>query len=237
VSSGAAKNSTIERGVLWPILRYFRLNEGTTDYATIPSIAMSAGVVIEFDVNAPAQDDNNTISFRNLGSLNTFGLASGGDLLGNTKLRAFSNALPIVSTATSMDVFDDIFHKVRFEYTIATARFRVLVDGVEGIPSTALGYDFTGTDVITLWRDVTTGDEMKGVIANLKIYDAGTLIRHWPIGSNLGTEADEVSGSIMTFVNGTADQWGLFREDPTFWKGQNLDSPPWASTDQELAKV
>jgi hypothetical protein len=216
--------------------RYFRLNEGTTDYATIPTITMSADVVIEFDVNAPAQDDNNTVSFRNISSLNTFGLASGGDLLGNSKLRVFSNALPIVSSATSMDVFDDIFHTIRFEYTFATTSFRVLVDGVEGIAATNIGYNFAQTDAITIWRDITTGDEMLGVIANLKIYDNGVLARHYPINDQTSTMIDLASGEDGTIVNGTSDQWGLFSEFPSAWKGINLDAPPWDSTEQELAK-
>jgi hypothetical protein len=38
---------------------------------------MDGDVVIEFDINAPAQDDNNALSFRNISELNTFGLASG----------------------------------------------------------------------------------------------------------------------------------------------------------------
>lgn len=204
-------------------VRYFRRNLGTDDYATVPTIALSGDIVIEFDVNAPAQDDNNTISFRNVSALNTLGLASGGDLLGNTKLRVFSNSLPVVSTATTMDVFDNVFHKIRFEYTLATTSFRVLVDGVEGISPRTLGYNFTQTDVITLWRDVTTGDEMSGILANFKIYDDGVLVRDYPMNDNSTTLADLVAGEDGTIVNGTSGQWGLFQKQaPGEWLGQEL---------------
>jgi hypothetical protein len=204
------------------ISRYFRRNEGTTDYATTSDITMDADVVIEFDINAPPQDDNNAVSFRNVSALNTFGVASGRDIADNAKMRIFSNAVPVVDTATSMDVFDNIFHKVRVEYTLATTSVRVLIDGVEGIAPTTLGYDFSQTDILTVWRDVTTGDEMAGIIANLEISDAGTLIHKWAINSNSGTETDTVGGAVLTYVNGTADQWGLFQKQATGeWLGQN----------------
>jgi hypothetical protein len=217
--------------------RYFRRNEGTTDYATTSDITMDADVVIEFDINAPPQDDNNAVSFRNVSALNTFGVASGRDLADNAKMRIFSNAVPVVDTATSMDVFDNIFHKVRVEYTLATTSVRVLIDGVEGIAPTTLGYDFSQTDILTVWRDVTTGDEMAGIIANVEIFDAGTLIHKWAINSNSGTETDTVGGAVLTYVNGTSDQWGLFQKQATGeWVGQNIVINGIFATDSEWDK-
>ena len=204
--------------------RYFRRNEGTTDYATSPNITMDGDVVIEFDINAPPQDDNNALSFRNIGALNTFGLASGRDLQGNTaKMRVFSSSVPVVDEATTMDVFDNIFHTVRFEYTLSTTSFKLFIDGVEGISTTSLGTDFSATDVMTVWRDITTGDEMAGIIANLKIYDSGVLKYNWPINSNSTTETDTVSGAVLTIVNGNADDWGLYQKQAAGeWLGQDL---------------
>jgi hypothetical protein len=215
--------------------RYLRFNENTTDYGDIPNVNMIADVVIEFDINAPSQNDNIAIGFRNTSSLNELSIGSG-TIENNRKLRVSCTALPLVDSRTSMDVFNDIFHRIRFEYTFSTTSFRILVDGVEGIAETDIGFNFSTSDLITLWKRPTIGDNMEGIISNLKIYDAGTLIRYWPINSNSGTEADEVSGSVMTFVNGTADQWGLFTELDTVWKGTDLEVPPWESTNQELAK-
>jgi hypothetical protein len=203
--------------------RYFRRNKGTDDYATTPNITMSGDVVIEFDINAPPQDDNNALSFRNISALNTFGLASGRDIADNAKMRVFSSSVPVVDTATSMDVFDNIFHKIRFEYTLATTSFKLFVDGVEGIGATTLGTDFSQTDVTTLWRDITTGDEMAGIIANLEIFDAGILIHKWAINSNSTTETDTVGGAVLTYVDGDTDDWALFQKQATGeWVGQEL---------------
>jgi hypothetical protein len=201
--------------------RYFRRNVGTADYATIPNITMSGDFAIEFDINAPVQDNRKVISYRNTSNLNEFNITS--SLIGNDgKLRVSSTSIPLINTATSMDVFDNIFHKVRFEYSIATTSFRVLVDGVEGIAPTTTSFNFNTSDLISLWRRVNDGGYLSGIIANLKIYDDGTLIRHWPIKSNASTEDDLVSGSTMTIANGTADQWGLFKEQSSGgWLGQN----------------
>jgi hypothetical protein len=203
--------------------RYYRYNEGTTDYATIPVITMSSDVVIEFNVNAPPQGDNNVVSFRNTNSFNTFGLASGRVVNGSTaKLRIFSNAIPVVDAATSMDVFDNTEHTVRFEYTASTNSCRVLVDGVVGITPRTLGYNFAQSDLLTLWRDVTSGDEMAGVISDLKIYDGGVLVRNYPIDDNSDTLTDTVSGADGTVINGTSDQWYLDGKVGGDWLGEEL---------------
>jgi hypothetical protein len=201
--------------------RYFRRNAGT-GYASIPNITFSADFAFNFNVNAPVQDNRKAISFRNTASLNEFNITS--SLIGNDgKLRVFSNAIPAVNTATSMDVFDNIFHTVRFEYSIATTSFRVLVDGVQGIAPTTTGYDFSTSDLINLWRQVGDGGYMAGIISDLEMYDAGSLVRDYPINDNSGTLVDLVSGEDGTIVNGTADQWGLFQKQATGeWTGKEL---------------
>jgi hypothetical protein len=194
--------------------KYFRRNKGTNDYAAADDVVMSGDVVIEFDIHAPPQDDNNALSFRNLTALSTFGLASGRDLQGNTsKLRLFSSAVPAIDVATTTDVFDNILHTVKVEYTAATNSVRVIVDGVEDISPRTCGYNFNSTDVLTVWRDVTTGDEMEGIISNLRIFDAGSLAYNWPLGSNASTEDSTVNGEVLTFVNSTSDDWRLFTRE------------------------
>jgi hypothetical protein len=223
IEAGLVKLGLVE-AIRRAIQRYFRRNEGTTDHATIPNAQPSGDVVIEFDILAPAQDDNNAISFRNDTSLNTFGIASGRDINGTSaKLRLFSSAIPVIDATSTMDVFDNIFHTVRFEYTDSTNSCRVLVDGIQGISPRTLGYNFTQNTFITLWRDVTTGDEMAGILANVKIYSAGVLVRNYPVNDNSSTLKDLVSGQDGTVVNGTSDQWALFNKQATGeWLGKNL---------------
>jgi hypothetical protein len=218
--------------------RYFRRNEGTTDYATIPNAQLSGDVVIEFDIFAPAQDDNNAISFRNDTSLNTFGIASGRDINGTSaKLRLFTSAVPVIDATSTMDVFDSIFHKIRFEFTDSTNSCRVLVDGVEGISPRTLGYDFSQNDVITLWRDVTTGDEMNGIIANVKFFEGGVLVRDYPVGDNSSNLKELVSGEDGTVINGTSDQWKLYQQQATGeWLGQEQVVNGGFDTDSDWSK-
>ncbi|MEH6451270.1 MAG: hypothetical protein V7765_21595 [Oleispira sp.] len=78
---------------------------------------------------------------------------------------------------------------------------------------------------------------MIGVIADFKLSVDGALIRNYPINDNGSTIRDLVSGQDGTVVNGNADDWGLFKENPTSWEGQNLNVPPWDSVDQELIKA
>jgi hypothetical protein len=217
------------------VTRNYRKNEATSNYATLPNFTTSGSIIVEFDVYGPAQADNNTMSFRDNATLNSLGFGTG--LVGNTsKFRVSSNTVPLVNSLTTMDVFDNVFHKVKFKYFVETANFIVLVDGVEGIPLTQLGYNFTETDVITLWRDATTGDNLQGIIANLKIYEDSVLVRDYPINDNSNTLKELVSGQDGAIINGTANQWGLFREFPSFWKGIDLNVPPWDSKRQELLK-
>jgi hypothetical protein len=219
------------------ITEYFRHNEGTTDYILPPNLILTSNITIRFGINAPPQDDNTVVSFRNTNSLNTFGISSGRSVNGSSaKLRVFSNAIPVVDSTTSMDVFDNIFHVVTLEYFIATTSFRVLVDGIEGIPLTDTGYDFSGTDILNLLRDATSGDNLIGIVADVDMYDDALLVRSYAINDNSSIIKDSASGEDATVVNGTSDQWGLFREFPTLWKGINLDVPPWDSEEQELLK-
>jgi hypothetical protein len=202
------------------ISQYFRRNAGT-GYASIPNITFSADFSFNFNVNAPVQDNRKAISFRNTSSLNEFNITS--SLIGNDgKLRVFSNAIPAVNTATSMDVFDNIFHAVRFEYSIATTSFRVLVDGVQGIAPTTTGYNFSTSDLINLWRQAADGGYMAGILSDLEMYDAGSLVRDYPMNDNSTTLVDLASGEDGTIVNGTADQWGLFQKQAAGeWEGQD----------------
>ena len=83
----------------------------------------------------------------------------------------------------------------------------------------------------------TDNESLLGTLSDFKVYDAGELIRSYPVNDSGNTIRDIVSGQNGVIINGTAGDWGLFKEQPTLWKGQGLDVPPWALSDQELIKA
>jgi hypothetical protein len=219
VKAGLVKTS-LSQAIQQIRQRYFRRNEGTTDYADIPQIALAGDVVIEFDVSASAQDDNKAISFRNDNAVFNIGSAGTGD--GDNKLRVFSDS-PITSLITTMPVFDGILHNVRLEYNVSLSTVSVLIDGVEGIPATTVNYDFSLISSLQFWRESGSSGNLSGILANLKIYDNGTLVRDYPLDDNSSILRERVSGQDGLIVNGTADQWGLFQQqDAGEWLGQEL---------------
>ena len=76
-----------------------------------------------------------------------------------------------------------------------------------------------------------------GVIASAVVRNSlGGITNGYNINSNSNDITDDVGSDDAVVVGGNADDWGLFKERPTLWKGQDLTVPPWDSIDQELLK-
>lgn len=56
-------------------------------------------------------------------------------------------------------------------------------------------------------------------------------------GTHTATVSVRRADGYATVINGNAEDWGEFKEEPTLWKGQDLTVPPWDSVDQELLKA
>lgn len=83
-----------------------------------------------------------------------------------------------------------------------------------------IDFSYSGT-ISELYRNGS--DYFKGIIANVKYYLSGELIHSWSINSNSSTESDSVGGLVLTFINGNADDWGLFDKQANGdWLGQEL---------------
>ncbi|WP_339892167.1 LamG-like jellyroll fold domain-containing protein [uncultured Alteromonas sp.] len=215
--------------ILWPTKRYFRRNEGTTDYATIPEVTLTGDFVIEFDILTSSTVDFQTV-FSNSSQPNELGC----DIQSNGSIRVFNfNATGDLqpTLVSSAGWNDGKLHKV-------------LISLVGGIPSISIdgavttGSQWTtynGAKVNTLQKRASLGREFSGILANLKIYDNGTLVRDYPLDDNSDTIRDKANGQNGTIINGNASDWGLFDKQANGdWKGNGLSVPPWDSVDQIL---
>tara|TARA_R110000744_G_scaffold380326_3_gene500748 strand:+ start:15186 stop:15677 length:492 start_codon:yes stop_codon:yes gene_type:complete len=104
------------------------------------------------------------------------------------------------------------------------------------------GTTVTGTTELPLIFDqiykylTGSGFNFVGVISDIRVTDNGTLIRSYAMNDNSDVIVDSVNGQNGVVTNGSADDWGVFADKSTLWKGQGLTVPPWVSIDQELLK-
>ena len=204
------------------VSRYFRRNEGSTDYATIPAVTLAGDFVIEFEAS-------HTGFFRFLGmdnSINPDRIFVITDSVDATKLRV---------GLAGVDLYTDVgFISIGFINNIRIER----AGSVLTIKNISTGGEASGTfptssavfNVLYQHNNTYT----TGILANLKIYDNGTLVRDYPLNDNSNTIRDLANGQDGTIINGNADDWGLFDKISAGWKGKGLVVPPWDSVDQEL---
>ena len=111
-------------------------------------------------------------------------------------------------------------HRIRLVLNGTTAE--MFVDGAS--IGTQVVVPYTGPNNFRLYSSNTiTSNNLSGILANLKIYDAGTLVRDYPIDDNSDTLVDMASGQDGTVINGNASDWGLYAQQATGeWLGQEL---------------
>lgn len=160
--------------------RFFRRNEGTTDHATIPSVTLSGYFVIEFEFLTSSTLSNQTI----FSSANQAGEV-GVDITSSGVLRVFNfnDQGTFQGTAqTTIGGFNNgLLHKCTISFNGLTAS--ISVDG--GSQGSINWSTFNGASFDNLYRRVSTsGRVFSGILANLRIYDNGTLIRDYPLDDN-----------------------------------------------------
>ena len=191
--------------------RYFRRNEGTTDYATIPEVTLAGDFVIE--LNGLATSVGHLLSSR---SSNNFRFA-----VFNSTMIVGINGSEVIFDASSVDfsVLNSIM-LTRVGSDIGCRVNNVQLTQTSGTGSSdAIAID----SIYQRWGQSTGVPVWSGIIANLRISDDGTLARDYPIGDNSDTLVDRVSGQNGTVINGNADDWGLFNEQATGeWLGGNV---------------
>jgi hypothetical protein len=197
------------KSIPWFVTRYFRRNEGSTDYATIPTVTLSGDFVIEFD--ALADDADVSGAFVGYGAnTNNNVFISGRDI----SIR--DNNSDTVSTTG--DAFSSsIFNHVMIQKV--GANVNITINGVLSGSGTSSGSFITDQ----LCSRQNGSLSFSGIMANLKIYDAGVLVRDYPINDNSNTLKDLASGQDGSIVNGTADQWQPYQKQTTGeWLGPEL---------------
>lgn len=190
--------------------RYFRRNEGTTDYATIPEVTLAGDFVIEFD---------------SLGGIDTYGR-----LLGNAA--SFDNEVRLNNNNTSLNMkfsggalrtinFDTVIDRNEFNRFKISRVSNVVTLTINKVAQAETVNDSAAFVLDTIHRSNTRYNT--GILANLKIYDNGTLIRDYPINDNSSTIRDLANGQDGTIINGNAGDWGLFDKQANGdWLGQEL---------------
>jgi len=172
--------------------RYFRRNEGTTDYATIPEVTLAGDFVIEFDfLSAAVSVNQNIINF--------------GDFLIRIQADTQINVWGSVDFSPAVFVVPELgaqIHNIRIFGNTNSTSITLYLDGV--LIGTADGGSapvFSGSWLLFRWVNT----HFKGILANLKIYDNGTLVRDYPLNDNsdilrnraasLGQETASLQGS------------------------------------------
>lgn len=178
---------------LYRNIRHFRRNEGTTDYMTIPEVTLTGDFVIEFDAlinnsvySQLLSGNNSTINIRNDDGI---AMAIGG----------------------SQYNFTPSFTRGLFEHVIVTRVGDQVSCSVNGVSET-LTIPVVDFNIIHLGRNTTygTNSPLKGIIANLKIWD----------NSDANKTAETVSGLGQDIAVGSdlVANWGAPRGAGTLTK-------------------
>lgn len=212
--------------------RHFRRNEGTTDYATIPAVTLAGDFVIEFEFTVSI-----TTGFAVLlgNSANTDTVIFVNGVSGKIHVRVRGGPGGIEKDiASSSSVNDGLIHKVNFSRV--NTESRIIIDGtVEQV----VNFEILIGILDLLYKNVN-GNNLNGILANLKIWDNGPLIRDYPLDEPKGTSTiyDLVGGNNGTIINGNDEDKGLFTQQADGdWKGNSLTVPLWDSVDQILVKA
>jgi len=173
--------------------RYFRRNEGSTDYATIPEITLSGDFVIEFD----ALWSENTLNRVLIGDSHTSAYYFAvNEVDFEVWISGVKHEFPHNASSNSKNVFHSI------KYVLSGAVLELFVDSVSLGTNTITPY--VGTNSFRLYSSNSISNaNLNGILANLKIYDNGTLVRDYPLNDNsniLANRAASLGAELV--VNG-----------------------------------
>ena len=210
--------------------RYFRRNEGTTDYATIPSVTLSGDFVFSLLIST------------NVDTALTGGYITSSASSSSFRLAVWQNTIIIGVVGSDVAIFSasgiDFSLLAEIVLSRAGSVFSCSVGGVALSQTGGAGSSLSLTidSMYKAWGEVTSVPNWSGILANLRIYDAGTLVRDYPLDDNSATLIDAANGQDGSVVNGAADDWGLFHQVVRGgkWQGIGLTVPPWASANQIL---
>jgi hypothetical protein len=203
IESGLVKAGLVKAGLVRAIsninTRYFRRNEGTTDYATIPEVTLAGDFAIEFDVLSDNDDNAYMILGNNGGTQNCIFITNNDiSVRDNSGSTVFSNGDYLQPQE---------FHHVKI--IKASSVVEIFIDGVSrGGGASSSSYIFN-----MLYTRQSGVFILPGILANLKIWDNGTPIRDYKLNDNSDILAN--SATVLgeeEVVNGdfsNASNWAL----------------------------
>ena len=203
--------------------RYFRHNEGGTDYYTLPLIPLAGAFSLSFSALLKQGVVQNFKFF----SSNTNSSTLTWDSTGNVFISTETSGFVFVGSLTQNNLLN--------RFVVSRDVSNLITVNINGIDVSSGGAASGVLDIERLL--IRSAENAVGVLADFKVSDNGVPIRNYPINDNGNTIRDLVSGQDGSVINGNTDDWGLFKEQPTLWKGQGLAVPPWDSVDQELIKA
>jgi hypothetical protein len=186
------------KSIPWFVTRYLRRNEGSTDYATIPTVTLSGDFVVEFDALA---DDADVA-----GALVGYGA--------NTNNNVFISGRDISIRDNNSDtVFTtgDAFSSSIFNHVMIQkvgANVNITINGVLSGSGTSSGSFITDQ----LCSRQNGALSFSGILANLRIYDNGTLIRDYPLNDNsniLANRATVLGDELLALGNPPNAAWSV----------------------------
>ena len=183
------------------VQRSFRRNEGTTDYATIPEITLSGDFSGSVEFSTSLTSGIGTLISGPVKNNSSLVLDVGVSAVRLLAYNSLGQLLPIAEVNGSFN--DGAIHTAYFSLSGITAGLSI----DNGSQITA---DWTASDVLkvsNLYRRQDDSNKLPGILANLKIYDNGTLIRDYPIDDNsdiLRNRATVLGGELWNGVDAVA---------------------------------
>jgi len=182
--------------------RYFRRNEGTTDYATIPEVTLAGDFVIEFDFLTSSAGVVTILSSSVFSSEGTMGVDVSN---GSVRFFIIGSAFSATLVTTPSIYNDGKMHKGSAKFNSLSGEMNLIIDG--NLHSATITDLTKSVKVSLIYRRSSDNPQRywAGILANLKIYDAGTLVRDYPLNDNsnilanraasLGQETASLQGS------------------------------------------
>jgi hypothetical protein len=197
IESGLVKAGLVKAGLVRAIsninTRYFRRNEGTTDYATIPEVTLVGDFVISADFWIASLTTTQGVVGKASGSSSDF----------IAVLNTSGNIRVKISTDSDIN-FTNLTASTTIKNTLLVVRTGTnLTVTLNGLSETLV----CSTNSLTIDElySIGQGFNFSGILANLKIWDNGTPIRDYKLNDNsdiLANSATVLGGELW---NGIAE--------------------------------
>lgn len=207
--------------------RWFRRNEGTTDYAILPRVDMDDNSTVQITVLIDDLDNPHALigySSFYIGQLAIFITTDGFLLLHSDRgVQLISTFTINIGELTTLEI-------IRLGSTVTLTN----ISTGESDVFTGYSTDSMGFDVLYAFQD---GLILRGILSDIKVWSGTTLINYLKMDDNGDTLFDSVGAKDATLVNSYTNDWGKFTDKFILWKGENLTVPPWDSHNQILEVV